>query len=316
MDLDPRRRRRWNVRLLTAALAVLLLAPAAFAGGDFVDATAGSRSVWVVGDFGVREFDAVDGHVLYAPRPTTPSTPISVVVADGAAWIASIENGFVDGRITRIELRTHRTRVVWHAARGSALYVAAGAGGVYALLGSATGNRVILLAPDGRVTGSWAVGSGGRMAADASGCWVSSERGLLHIDRAGRLRLALRAPFGDVATGEDAVWLAPAGAVTRLDEHTGRVTTLATERLRLGGFQHDLAVGDRALWTIELRDGAGWSTLDRRDPRTGAVQRRVRIRGLAEAIAVTPAAVWVATADRVARYDPATLQLTLSAALI
>lgn len=317
MDLRRSPARSQEVaRVLPAAVAALLLAlaPAARAGGDFVDLAAG-RAVWAVGPFGVRAFDAATGRVLYAPRPVAPEVPTSVAVAGGAAWVASVENGFAGGRLTRIDLRTHRPRVVYHAAAGAVEYVAAGGGSVYALVGFRAGNRILRFASSGRATGSWNVGDGGRMAADASGCWISAENRLLHVDRSGRLRVAARVPFGDVATGVGSVWVGLRDSVIRVDERSGRTRTLATERLRLGGFQHDLAVGDGRLWTLRV-DGGARSALEERRLDDGRVLRTKRIVGMAKALAVRPDAVWVATGDTLLRLDRRTLRPTLSVPLL
>jgi hypothetical protein len=98
------------------------------------------------------------------------------------------------------------------------------------------------------------------------------------------------------------------------------VRTLVTGRLRLGGFQHDLAAGDNALWA--LRDtGRARTTIERFDLRTGRSTGSVTVPGIADAIVVRPNAIWVATviapAARPAtdydliRINPHTLQRTL-----
>lgn len=303
------------MRLVLAALAALVLAQGARAGGGAIDAAAGGKGVWVVGDLGVRELAASTGRAVYAPQPTGPSIPLSVTVAGGAAWVASIASGYLDGRVTRIDLRTHRTRVVWRAAAGSAQYLAAGGGAVYLLAGFRGGNRVLRFSLSGRVTGSWPVGDAGRMAADAAGCWLSANGRLLHVDRRGKSSVAARVPFGDVAAGAGAVWLATAASLLRVDEGTLEVHRLPAKPPRTGGFQHDLAVGDGALWTLGLQTG-GASTLERRDPATGRPVRTVHIAGRAGAVVVRPGAVWVATGSTVFRFDPRTLRRTLMVPLL
>jgi hypothetical protein len=87
------------------------------------------------------------------------------------------------------------------------------------------------------------------MAADASGCWISTNHWLIHIDPAGRVHRVLQAQLGDVSTGAGAAWLPQATTVLRIDEHNGTIHTLHTGRLWLG-FQHDLAAGAGALWAL------------------------------------------------------------------
>lgn len=294
------------MRLATIALLVLTLAPAARAGGDFVDLAPGAGAVWFVGEFGALELDASSGRTLAAPRPVPAAYPLSVAVSGGAAWIASVENGFVDGRVTRFDLRTHR--VSSQSLGGPVEYLAAGMTGVYAFVGPDT---VALLEPSGRVARRWTVPGAGRMAADESGCWISANHRLVHIDTAGRVHIVLRGALGDVATGGGAVWLPRATSILRVDEATGRVTTLRTGRLRLGGFQHDVAYGDGALWTLETLTPA----LQRRDPRTGRLLGTVALPAIPDAVAPAPSGVWVGIAgahSEALRFDPNTLRRTLA----
>lgn len=84
---------------MVPALGVLALAPPARAGGDFVDLAVGSGQVWFVGELGVRELDARTGHTLASPQLVGAAYPLSVALAGGAAWIASVENGYVWGTL-------------------------------------------------------------------------------------------------------------------------------------------------------------------------------------------------------------------------
>src|SRR5919197_2561099 len=233
--------------LLLVVAGVLAAAPAARAGGDFADLAVGGARVWFVGSGGVRSLDARTGRTLSTPQLVGAAYPLSVALAGGAAWVASVENGYVWGTLSRIDEQTGRVSVVWRRQGSSVQYVAAGAGSVWALIGSRKGSRIARFTLAGRLLRVWRIAGAGRMAADSRGCWVSTNRRLLHIDPAGRVHRVLRAPLGDVVTGAGAVWLPRASSVLRLDERTGRVRTLATGPLRLGGFQHDLAAGDDAL---------------------------------------------------------------------
>lgn len=299
-------------RVALIVAIVLVLAPKALAGGDFVDLAVHGSTVWFVGEFGVRGLDARTGGTVAAPALVQASYPLSVAVAGGAVWVASVENGYVDGKLTRIDLRTGRKQVVLREPPGSVQYVAAGAGGMYALLGVPGGNDVVRLNYRGRVVRRWRIADAGRMAADAVGCWVAGNGRLLHIDPRGRVHVAARIAFGDVATGGGAVWVGLSRSILRLDERTGRTQTLRTGRLHLGGFQHDLAFAAGALWTLGSR------TLERRDASTGRRTASVRLPGFGDAIAVTPTAIFVgvvvaapntvASAYDVVRVDPTTLR--------
>lgn len=303
---------------LVLVCACLVVPSLARAGGDFVDlAVAGSR-VWFVGAPGVRELDARTGHTIASPRPTGAAYPLSVTVAGGAAWVASVENGYVSGTLTRIDTRTATPRVLWHNA--PVQYVAAGAGSVWALIGSARVIRIARFSLAGRLTRVWPLPAAGRIAADGSGCWISTNRWLLHIDPEGRLHRVTQATLGDLSTGGGAVWLPQATTVLRIDEHSGRIRTLHTGPLQLGGFQHDLAYGADALWAL-ARHGRD-SSLERLDPKTGRRTATLKLTGIANALVVRPNAVWIAavivppnkpaTGYTVTRINPHTLRRDLT----
>lgn len=303
-----------------AALVVLVAAPLARAGGDFVDLAVGSARVWFVGEPGVRELDARTGRALASPRLVGAPYPLSVALAGGAAWVASVENGYIWGTLTRIDIHIGRPRVLWRKPDSSVQYVAAGVGGVWALIGSAGTTRIARFSLAGRLSRSWKVPGAGRMAADASGCWISTDHWLLHIDARGHVHRALRTQFGDVSTGSGAVWLPQASSVLRVDEHTGQIRTLHTGRLRLGGFQHDLAAGDGALRALDDA-GRSHTTVDRFDLHSGRRTGRIDVPGIADAVVAKPNAIWVAAVIAppnrpasgydIIRLDPQTLRRTL-----
>jgi hypothetical protein len=305
---------------LLAITSLLVATPIALAGGDFVDLAAGSGRVWFVGEPGVRELDARTGRTLARPQLVGAPYPLSVALAGGAAWVTSVENGYVWGTLTRIDIRTGHTRVLWRKPDASVQYVAAGAGGVWALIGSAGTSRIARFTLAGRRDRSWSVPDAGRMAADASGCWISTIHWLLHIDRGGGVHRVVRAQLGDVSTGAGAIWLPQAASVIRVDERTGHISTLHTGRLQLGGFQHDLAAGDGALWAID-HGNRSHTRLDRYDFRTGRSTGGLDVPGIADALTVKPNAIWIATVIAppnrpatgydVIRINPRTLQRSL-----
>jgi len=301
--------------LLLVVGVVLATAPGAQAGGDFVDLVVDGTHLWFVGPLGVRVVDARSGRTLSRPQLVGAAYPLSVTLAGGAAWVASVENGYVWGTLSRIDVKTGRVRVVWRRRGSSVQYVAAGAGSIWALIGSRTGARIARFSSTGRPLRVWRIADAGRMAADREGCWISTDRWLLHIDPEGRVHQVVRARLGDVATGDGAVWLPGAASVLRIDERSGLVRKLATGPLHLGGFQHDIAVGDRALWALR-NTGAARSQLVRFDIRTGRITGRTGMPGTADAVVVAPHAVWVATVAghgvfRLLRINPRTLKRTL-----
>src|SRR5579862_3171689 len=110
----------------------LTASPLARAGGDFVDLAAAGGRVWFVGEPGVLELDAHTGRTLARPRLAGAAYPLSVALAGGAAWVASVENGYVWGTLTRVDAATGKVRELWRKPDSYVQYVAAGAGGVWA----------------------------------------------------------------------------------------------------------------------------------------------------------------------------------------
>jgi hypothetical protein len=302
--------KRTALLLLLGGLAAV---PAARAGGDVVDLAAGGARIWFVGGSGVRSLDPRTGRTLSRPELVGAAYPLSVALLGGAAWVASVENGYVWGTLSRIDTRTGRVRVVWRRRDSSVQYVAAGAGSVWVLIGSRRGARIARFAPTGRLLRLWRIRGAGRMAADRAGCWISTDRRLLQIDPRGRVHRVVQAQLGDVATGAGAVWLPQASSVLRIDERTHTTRRIRTGRLRLGGFQHDVAVDGQRLWALD-EEGRTRSALVRYDVRTGRRTGRARLRGIADAVvAAGPSAVWVATAvpETLVRFDPRSLRRTL-----
>lgn len=301
--------------VLLAAIAAVVAAPLARGGGDFADLAVAGARVWFVGGPGVRELEARTGHTIASPQLIGAASPLSVALAGGAAWVASVEGGYVWGTLTRIDARTGKARVLSRRYANSIEYVAAGAGGVWVLIGSPsapTRTRIARFSLSGRLSRSWSVPDAGRIAADQSGCWISTDHWLLHIDVSGRIHHVVRARLGDVATGAGAVWLPQAASVLRIDEQTGQIRTLHTGRLHLGGFQHDLAVGDGSLWALD-GGGRSHSTVERYDLRSGRRTDHADVPGIADAVIVTPNAVWVASVAgyELIRLDPRTLHRSL-----
>jgi hypothetical protein len=156
--------------LLLPLIAALIGVPAALAGGDFVDLASGTSRVWFVGEPGVRELDARTGRILATPTLVGAPYPLSVALAGSAAWVASVENGYVWGTLSRIDVRTGKVRVVWRRQDSSVQYVAAGVGGVWALISSRRRLEIARFSLQGRLARVWQVADAGRMAADSSGC--------------------------------------------------------------------------------------------------------------------------------------------------
>jgi hypothetical protein len=102
-SLRRRRSRTRRAALLLLAGVVLVATSPARAGGDFVDITVGGGRVWFAGGPGVRSLDARTGRTLTAPRLLGAAYPLSVTLASDAAWVASVEGGYVWGTLSRID---------------------------------------------------------------------------------------------------------------------------------------------------------------------------------------------------------------------
>lgn len=95
-----------------------------------VDLAVGGGRLWLVGDQGVQALSASSGQTLASPTLAGAAYPLTVALAGGAAWVGSVENGFVDGMLSRIDVHTGKVRVLWRKQQSSVQYVAAGAGSV------------------------------------------------------------------------------------------------------------------------------------------------------------------------------------------
>ena len=298
-------------RLAVVALALALGTASAYAGGNFMDVAAGPRTVWVTGDFGVARLDARTGRTssrivlsqLYA---------LGVGVGGGAAWVASVENGFGGGTVTRIDLRTGARRTIFRRAGWAPQQVAFGRSVVWVLFGSRRSFRLGRFDFRGRLLGVTPLGrDAGWLTADARGAWACC-RGLtlLRVDPKGRAHPAFELPVDNpVWAVAGSIWLAGFGVLERLDERTGRILA----RIALASPQ-DVAFGAGSVYAL----GAG--SLVRIDPSTSRVLVRRRIPGITQAVSAAAGGVWVTSVarpsrSRVFRLDPKTLAVELRLAL-
>lgn len=287
-----------------------LLAGAAGAGGIQIELAAAGRTRWVVTGSEVLRVDGASGRILARPRPGG-SYPLEVAVGGGAAWVGCVENGFVDGALSRIDLATGRVTTALRVRDGAVGAVAVGGGSAWALVGPtnaarlarvdlATGRQVALLSA-GR-SPAW-------LAADSSAVWVSDAAGaLLRVEpRTGRVRTVLRSRgLGQVAAGLGDVWAADGRTVVHVDGRTGRVLA----RIAVGGDPLSFAVGPRHIWVlayekrlvrlVRIDAGANRVTASRVLPRSPGT------------VTVAAGSVWVGAlvpTPRLLRIDPRTLDV-------
>jgi len=295
-------------RLVLSALFLALAAAPAFAGGDFMDVANGDQAVWVSFPGTVVRLDPRTGHV--GRQYILPALfPTGVAVGGGAAWVASVENGFTSGTVTRIDLRTGAARTVFRRERWPAQAVAVAGRTVWVSFGSRLGRfdpagRLLSVTPVER-TGGW-------LAVDARGAWFCCHgRRLLRVDTSGRRRASFTLPIADpIWTAAGSLWLDGLGALDRIDERTGRVLARIPLRSVV-----DVTVGPAGLYA--LQDGA----LARIDPATNRIVARRRLPGVTQAVSARPDGVWVtavqrsAPTERVFRLNPQTLATELTVSL-
>lgn len=274
-----------------------------------MDVSAGSDAVWVSGPIGVVRLDARTGHVgrRYVLGPVAP---LAVAVGGGAVWVASVENGYTSGTVTRIDLRTGAARTIFHRERWPAEAVAAAGRTIWVSFGS----RVGRFDPAGRLLGVTQVDPGGGwLAADAGGAWFCCRvRRLLRIDAHGRRRASFVLPTADpIWAAGGSLWFEALSTLDRIDERTGRVVA----RIPLQQVD-DVAVGAGSVYA--LQDGA----LARIDARTNRIVARRRLPGVTQAVSAEPEGVWVTSVpqggsppERVFRLNPRTLATELAVSL-
>ncbi|HEX6700029.1 MAG TPA: hypothetical protein VF101_04795, partial [Gaiellaceae bacterium] len=240
-----------RVLVLVAAVAVLLVPAVARAGGVPVQVVAVGSTLWTVSDEGLLAVDPVSGRIV--ARPATPY-PYAVRIAAGAGalWVASVENGYGSGAVTRIDGRTRRAVTPLRLPRQGVYDVCASGSRAWAIVGRSSGRRVAVLGdgPNRIVTPpaepAWC-------AADTAGAWISTEHGrLLHFDASSGAVSSSWAcdGIGQLATGRGAVWATCRSSIARIDERTRAVVTIP-----VAGIPDAVAVGPSGVWalTYDLR---------------------------------------------------------------
>lgn len=295
-------------RLAPVVVLLALAAPAARVGGSFTDVAASPATVWAAGEFGVDQIDARTGRVL-RQVVSGPEYPLGVGIAGGAAWVASVANGFGSGTVTRIDASTGHARVVLHR-NWSAQQIAVSAGSVWVLLGSRRTNRVARFDLSGRLRSLTPVGvAAGWLAADAAGAWICCrDRTMLRLDTSGRLRSTFSLPTANpVWAAAGSIWSPSAYAhvLTRFDVRTGH----GLARIPLVD-PRDVAEAGGSVYAL------GADSLLRVDASTNRVLARQPIPGIPHAVSATPTSVWVTWVGHdgtahLFRLDPRTLRIEL-----
>ena len=229
--------------------------------------------------------------------------PAGVAYADGTLWVT----GGADGRVTRVDLDSHRVVQTVPVGRsptgiavlGADVWVANSGDGTVSRVNSTT-NTVVQTVKVGALPTA--------IAAGPSGVWVANGGGdsVQRIDPrtgvAGRA-IGVGSRPAAIALGNGTVWVANGedGTVSRVDARTGEPTG---GPIPVGSGPSAVAVSAAGVWVANSDD----QSVDRLDPRTGALVAHVRVGDGPSTLAVAGATVWVGNSydGTVTRIDAAT----------
>jgi DNA-binding beta-propeller fold protein YncE len=338
-DLLHRRRRQPLQRAAAAALALLVMAVAIWAGvvwrgptpvqptlGPVTRFRVGPAPVsvavtpgaaWVLNwaNSTISRIDPSTGRVqasFSVPYANHPGELGFATVAEGRLWVL-LQWGVKGTSILAINPSTSQTLTTFWAG-GFVLNpfapqgdLAVGAGAVWVALESADEVRRIDAAT-GKLLDRTRLPEPTALAVDGQTLWVATADGRLHsIDvatGAGRMRTTT-ALVARIRVGQGGLWLLTAdGKVLRLDRRTGRIVAHVPGTFRAA----DLAVGAEGVWVYDQYQG----TVLRIDPGTNRVVRTIPVisQPLVElhsrVLALGAGAVWVVdkAAETVVRVDP------------
>jgi len=316
-------RHRWRLlaagALLLAAAAVATVAVLSVAGRE---ESAGLSSVV---PNSVAVIDPRTNSVLGGiPVGASPS---SIAVGEGAVWVLNGD----DKTVSRIDPDLKKA-VRTISVGGTPTDLGVGAGAVWVANGF--DNTVTRIDTESNVVAETirlptagelppvSLGGGSHLAIGLGAVWVTRllQHGFVwQIDPktnavAATIRLLPGAGGGEIAVGEDAVWVNGNGGVTRIDVRTHARTLLsAVEPGGIGG----IAVGEGSVWVVGLSTGSEHEMLWRIDPRGELVTASISVGAGPAGVAVGGGSIWVANSrdGSVSRVDPATNTLARSIAV-
>jgi hypothetical protein len=294
-------------RAALVALSILAVASAAPAGGVPVAAASAGHTLWTVSDLGLRKLDTRT--LRSTPGPDLPHPyAVQVATGGGAVWVASVENGYGSGAVSRIDLASGRVSTPLSLPHRGVFGLAVGGGYAWALLGpwsKATVAR-IPLSGRGRARFVRVPGFVGWIAADRFGLWLWGGGRLLRIDPASaRMSTVARVPGSyQLALGLGSVWLAAWDTLVRIDERSGRVLA----KIAVGPSANAPVVAQGSVWL--LRRVSETCRLVRVDPGMNRVAAQRRLAGSATSVTYADGRLWVGEVQpspRLLAVNPATL---------
>ena len=294
-------------RAILVALSILAVTSAARAGGVPVAASPAGHVLWTVSDLGLRK---VDTRTLRStPGPDLPHPyAVDVATGGGAVWVASVENGYGSGAVSRIDLASGRVSTPLRLPHRGVFGLAVGGGYVWALVGPSPTPSIARIQLSGRGAAPLVrvPGSVGWIAADGYGLWMWGGGSLLRMDPASeRVAIVARVrPGGQLAVGLGSVWLPAWDTLVRVDERSGRVLA----RIAVGPSTYALEVARGAVWVLRLQGEKAW--LVRIDADTNRVTGRRRLAGSPSSVTYADERLWVGEVQpspRLLAVNPATL---------
>lgn len=285
----------------------LLLAGAAIAAGVLVT-TGSSGRLLLATPNSLAEIDPTSNKLTHVID--VGQAPTSVAVGDDAVW--ALNSG--EETLSRIDPRAGvvRDRI---GAGSEPVDIALGAGAVWIADSAGILRRVVPatgLTETVRIPGALGanpLGEASWVASDPSGAvWATNGTTLSRVEPSPQLAFAASNVdcCGPIALGDGSVWTTDATGVLRFDARTGaRQARVPIPALTNSSVTNALAVGAGSVW-VGLTDA---NTVWRIDLRTNQLIATIVVGDHPSGIALSPGAVWVASADgTVSRIDPRAAQ--------
>jgi hypothetical protein len=247
--------------------------------------------------------------------------PLELGLSDGNVWVSSVEDGFVEGAVTRIPFDGGRSSQALVLPTRPVYSLAVGSGTTWALVGPWSSLRLAAIDQSTGHTTVHPIDDVGWIAADDTG----ATPGLFGVTGSGRAiaiagdgSTAWTAATGRIesrpAVGLGSVWVASRSTLYRLDPGRGSVEA----KIPLANAATELAIGGGRVWAATLHEthGAGSYRLVEIDPRPGRIVATAAIDGPVGSIAYGSGALWLGrdtTSVSLLRIDPRTLRQRLFA---
>jgi streptogramin lyase len=306
-------------------LVALALLPLSAQAADAKTWTAGDVEiaggwVWTTLDRGVAGIDPHRNRLVIPAVPTIWH-PIALAAADGALWVAAVEDGDGPTRVLRVDARTALVTASTQMP-GAAIALEATRAGAWVVLeypGTVRPGRVARLHPrTARVLSTLeprvqAI----RLAAGEGSLWATTRKGVTRLGAGGGPAARVPAPNGPfaIAVGQGAIWVtsqAP-GTLMRVEPRSGRTEAV----IATPGNPVDVTVGREAILVAlasVLNQPQQIGAVVRIARLSNRVVARVPLSGAPSAVIEGLGGLWVARpgVPAISRIDPATNRVVAS----